>query len=701
MVTGHDSLAELSRRLGLEALYWSWRGEPVEVSRDTVLAMVAALGHELASPDDAGSLALDLDAAHWREVAPPVAVAWDGEEADLTLRVLADVDGEWEVEAILESGRREVSAGRLFELDATDHTAHGGRVHCMRHARIPLGELGYHRLRWRALGRDGQTLVFAAPTRGYEPQAGQRRWGVLAPLYALRGARSGGAGDLATLGALRALVSRHRGDYVGTLPLLAAFLDQPLEPSPYAPASRLFWNELYLDLDHAPGIDGAPAARALLADPVLAAERDALAQAPRIDYRGQYRWRRRVLDALAEAAWRGRSREMLEAYAGGRALDYALFRALGEAEKAPWSTWPATRRELPAPVTLADCAAAGADLDRVRLHLYAQWAMEHQLAEHEGHGEAGLYLDLPVGVSADAYEVWRDRDLFVLAAATGAPPDQLFLGGQNWGLPPVHPERSRRSGHRYLIECIRHHVRHAAMLRVDHVMGLHRLYCVPAGRTASDGIYLRYPADELYAILTLESHRHRCSLVGEDLGTVPDYVRPAMARHGLRRLHVGQFVMPAAVAEAPARAPAEAVASLNTHDTATFAGWWNGADIDDRRDLGLVSDERASDEHAARAEARAALLIYLEAGDLAPVEGAPEARALRGTLADLAAGPAEVVLVTLEDLWLEPSPQNVPGTSSERPNWRRPMAKTIEEIVADGEVVAALDDVAARRAGPI
>src|SRR5262249_34955051 len=149
-------------------------------------------------------------------------------------------------------------------------------------------------------------------------------------------------------------------------------------------------------------------------------------------------------------------------------------------------------------------------------HVYAQWAMDRQLARFDGR----LYLDLPVGVNRDAWEVWRDRDAFVLGLSAGAPPDALFLGGQDWGLPPLHPERARTGGWRYVRDCVRHHMRHAGMLRVDHVMGLHRLYCVPAGMRATEGAYLRYPHEELYAILCLESARARCALVGEDLGTV-------------------------------------------------------------------------------------------------------------------------------------------------------------------------------------
>jgi 4-alpha-glucanotransferase len=201
-------------------------------------------------------------------------------------------------------------------------------------------------------------------------------------------------------------------------------------------------------------------------------------------------------------------------------------------------------------------------------------------------------------------------------------------------------------------------------------MGLFRLYCVPSGMPATQGVYLRYPHDELLAVLALESNRARCALVGEDLGTVPEQVRPAMTRHGLFRLHVGQWFFPSSPGEQPEPSPAEAIASLNTHDMATFAGWWRGADIDDRRDLGLIDDAHELEERRQRDAQRTALLAFAQPGvggdDLTEVE-----RAMVAATADLAAGPAEVVLVALDDLVLDPAPHNVPGTTTQRPNWQR------------------------------
>jgi 4-alpha-glucanotransferase len=216
---------------------------------------------------------------------------------------------------------------------------------------------------------------------------------------------------------------------------------------------------------------------------------------------------------------------------------------------------------------------------------------------------------------------------------------------------------------------------------------------VPRGFAATDGVYVRYRPDEIYAVFTLESHRNRCALAGEDLGTVPDEVRPAMRRHGVANLFVGQFAMPGGPGQAMAVPAAEHVASLNTHDTPTFAGYWQGRDIDDKRALGLVDDAQADAEREARARTRAALAGREAAAD--DLDACADA--MTACTQILAQSPAHLALVTMEDLWLEAAPQNVPGTNEERPNWRRPWSRSFEDVLADPMIAAALSDVANRR----
>lgn len=702
-MTADPRLRELARAAGIEPEYTSWRGEPATASDAALLRALAALAPDLgvaiASPDDAPAALRELERRRWHEIVGPVALAWDG-ELELAFAVPAEYDDDWSIEVTTERGARHHARGRLFDLPADSHAWPGGAVHCVRRARLAIGELGYHVVRWATAGGDGELLVIAAPRRAHGgPGGGARRWGVFAPVYGLASADSGAAGDLATLGRLFDAVERRGGRYVATLPLLAGVYDDrdgPCASSPYSPASRLYWNELYLDLGQLAALAGAPAPQA----PPIAPGA--------IDYRAQYRWRRAAIDALVPAILAQPDRRAaIDAWARRGAYDYAAFRAIGEVQRAGWPAWPAHLRDhAPAVVSRDDARALGVELARVDSHVVAQWAMQQQL-EALRQRRVGLYLDLPVGVSCDAYEVWRWRRAFLLDLAAGAPPDALFLGGQNWGLPPLSPIALRRDRYRYFIACVRHHVAVAGMLRIDHVMGLFRLYCVPSGSPATDGVYLRYRADELLAIVALESARARCAIAGEDLGTVPEAVRPAMAAHGLYRLHVGQWHLPARVGDRPRPSPPGSIASLNTHDTATFAGWWRGADIDDKVDLALIDDAGARAERTLREREKVALLAFAGAAPTGIAAGDPLTdveRAMVAATTELALGPADVVLVALDDLALDPVPHNVPGTLHERANWQRRVdgwADALDEARASPAAAAAIAAVVAARPGTL
>ncbi|MDB4961859.1 MAG: 4-alpha-glucanotransferase [Myxococcales bacterium] len=677
-----SALRELATIAGIDVEYAAWNGKPTAASDESVLAALRAMAPDLGikidrSEDARGAIAV-LERERWNQIVPPVVVGWDGSIV-VPFGVPAEDDLDWEVEVTTESGRLVRAHGRLFDLPGDSHAWPGGVVHCQRRATIYLdGENGYHSVRWKTSGAQGEAFAISAPMTAWGgPGQGARRWGVFAPVYGLASAETGQAGDLGTLRRLFDAVERRGGRYVATLPILAQFLDEPCMFSPYSPASRLYWNELYLDL--------APLAAAAGIEPPVAPP---IVPGTRIDYRTQYHWRRHALDPIAERLLADPAHSSaIDAWAHTNgAYDYAAFRAIGEQRRAGWASWPAPWRDgTPFVETRADAIALGADGARLSTHVVGQWAMQQQL-EKLAAGKVGLYLDLPVGVNCDAYEVWRHRHLFLIDLAAGAPPDPLFLGGQNWGLPPLSPIALRRDRYRYFIRCVQHHMKVASMLRIDHVMGLFRLYCVPGGRPATDGVYLRYDYEELFAILALESHRNHCAIVGEDLGTVPPQVRPAMTRHGMFRLHVGQWFFPSRPGAKPEPAPAESVASLNTHDTPTFAGWWRGADIDDRRDLELINDQQEGQERLERDQQRAALLAHVHTDPSGITIGDPLTdveRAMVGATTDLAVGPAEVVLVALDDLVLEPFPHNVPGTVDQRPNWQRRVDRWSESLDED------------------
>jgi 4-alpha-glucanotransferase len=417
-----------------------------------------------------------------------------------------------------------------------------------------------------------------------------------------------------------------------------------------------------------------------------------------VDHREQAALQRSVLERAARELHEDGSRRSADLRAFVREhpeiARYARFRAVRERLGRPWRSWPDRLRR--GRLDPQDCEPS-----IERYHAFCQWSASTQIAAVARSARARgarLCLDLPLGVHPDGYDTWRYPGLFADGASAGAPPDAFFVRGQCWGLPPIAPRASQRDGHRYFAACLRHHMRHAGLLRIDHVMSLHRLFWIPEGHDPADGVYVRYPTEELYAALCLESRRHHCVVVGEDLGTVPRDVRPTMRRHGLRRTCVVRFE-PAADPERPLLSMRiDGVASLQTHDMPTFAGFWRGIDIGLRRRLGHLSAEEAAREREARRRQKAAWLRDLRRGGWLKSRKPGTTEVLRACLALLADSPAELVLVDLEDLWLETRPQNVPGTTDEWPNWRRKARYPLEVFATLPRVSRALRDVERRRA---
>ncbi len=670
----------------MQSRYLDARGRWRVAGEDTLVGVLRALGCDVSGPGDAPSAL----ARRRHEVADrrlePVVVVWRGRPAVASLRLPGGA-GRGSVDVSLRPEPGEGGDELAWRVDPSNHAAvvasNGGVAVSLR---LPddLPE-GYHRLRVEGHGRADEALVIVAPERSAPP--GPRTWGPFVPLYALHGEGGRGLGDVGDLGSLMEWTAALGGGLVATLPLFPTFAScrGPCDPSPYAPVSRLFWNELYVDLDRLPEAQ-SDGVRALLHEQGIADALRRLRMVKIIDYPEVAAMTDRLLATLVHSlrATPSSRRTAFEAFVRTRpdAVDYARFRAATEAAAAPWRTWPARQRGGRLRPTDAPAAA----VDR---HLYAQWVLEEQLDDAIAVGQergVRLLLDLPLGVHADGYDTWREREAFAHDASAGAPPDTFFTRGQNWGFPPLHPERVREAGYRYPIRCLRTLMRRAGVMRIDHMMSQHRLYWIPHGMPATDGAYVRYRAEEWYAILTLESRRSGCALVGEDLGTVPAAVRPAMRRHGLLRTAVVQYeVRPDP--SAPLPWAGGAAAAVNTHDMPPFAAFWRGLDIGDRRRRGLLDENGAAAERTLRAEVRSALARFLGTGS--SLDDAADV--LRALLRHLAAGPADLVLVNLEDLWGEILPQNVPGTGAEEPNWRRRSRRSTRAFGRDPSVVGTLE----------
>jgi 4-alpha-glucanotransferase len=687
-------LLHLARLYGVQGSYTDQRGRTVRTGSAPLLATLRALGADVERPQDVGRAVGDRLLELASRVVEPVALAWNGRLAPVRIR-LPSAASRRRAEIVVE----DEGGGAILAGTATLHATGGlevGRRRFVEHelllppalaAAARLLPFGYHGLTLRVGPREESTMVVSAPRAAVDSAPGS--WGVFLPLYALRTRDCWGVGDLGDLLELATWTAGLGGDLVATLPLLPAFLDdRPVfEPSPYSPVSRLFWNELYADLDAVPA---PPRVAALLRSPAFRRGLARLRSAPIVDYAGTMALKRRVLEALA-------SHEPGQEPGTGRAADYAAFRANAERRGTTWWTWPEAEREGRLP-------RFGGDRDSYRYHLFAQRLMEGQMAETARRARAahaGLYFDLPVGVHPDGYDVWREREAFVLGVSAGSPPDIFFSRGQDWGFPPAHPEGDRRNGYRYFRSCIEHLFRHASVARIDHCMGLHRMFVVPAGMSPGEGAYVRYRPEELYAILALESHRHGTVVVGEDLGTVPAAVRSAMRAHGIHRSHVMEFVLSADRRRAIAAPPERSLASLDTHDTPTFAAFWRGLDVRLRLDEGWIDEADARRELRYRERLRRAVVAYLLARGRLPAGRSPPSleAVLRAALAELAAGPPRMVVTNLEDLWLETLPQNVPGTTGAAyPNWRRPARFTFEEFSMHRSVVRALRTIEGERA---
>ena len=680
------ALRKLACLHGIQTAYTDIFGRRRIASAESLLATLGALGAPIHRLDDVPNALRERRFGLLQSALEPVVVAWNGRPGEIHLRLEAKrARGPARFRISSETGEESRWDARLEDFSTDQEVSLEGKRYLLK--RVPIGKqlgFGYHRfqVQWRA--GDYESLLISAPQRAYERP--EKTWGVFAPLYALYSRSSWGAGDFSDLEAFQKWVGRQGGKAVATLPFLAAFLEKPIDISPYAPASRLFWNELYVDPRKPPEFRECPPAQTLVNSSQW--QREVLRDSRLVDHARLMALKRPVIEAMARRLVESKSErhEVFEDYVRSRhrLTDYAEFRAVLSRRQAPWPGWPQPLRD--GKLSEADYEAN----DRL-YHLYAQWLAEEQVRalETTSARSGGLYLDFPLGVHPHSYDVWRERDIFALGASAGAPPDTLFTKGQNWNFPPLHPEAIRRAGYAYLIACFRHQFRHASWFRMDHVMGLHRLFWIPQGMEAKDGVYVRYRPEEMYAILSLESHRSKTVVVGENLGTVSASVNRAMERHGLQQMYVLQYeARPSR--KRPLRAvPANAVASLNTHDMPPFAGFAACADIEDLGRLRVFDDREEREQKRARQKVCHALAEFFQ------VNGGKSSTLSTSKLAKkclewLARSEAKMVLVNLEDLWGETAPQNVPGTSEERPNWQRKARYSLEEITRMPRVVNTL-----------
>ncbi|HEV2644021.1 MAG TPA: 4-alpha-glucanotransferase, partial [Candidatus Elarobacter sp.] len=546
--------------------------------------------------------------------------------------------------------------------------------------------LGSHRLALSVDAYARETVhVVVVPERAFAPQG--RTWGIALQIYTLRSARNAGIGDYADLRAVCRLLGERGASYAGINPLHATFRDDPEAASPYAASSRRWLNWLYVALDDVPEADAAQV-RAILGAP----ERDAvlarLRAADHVDYAGVAAVKDEVLRACfaaldgdqhrrhAFAAWYEAQGEPL--------LRFAVFEALVARFGRDLSAWPRTLRTPSSPDVALFAAAEDAE---VKYAMYLQWLAAEQLdavaADAAEHG-VRLYRDLAVGVDANSADVWADSEAYVEEASVGAPPDLLNTVGQDWGLPPLDPRGLAREGYAELLAVAQSNCHAAGALRIDHAFSLARLYWIPRGAGARSGTYVEYPLDDVRGIVALASVREGCVVIGEDLGTVPAGFREKMAATGILSYRILFFeVRPDGTFLPPEEYPALALATSGTHDLPTIPAWLRGEDVDLRDRLQLLEMPHA-DGRAARDRERALFLDTLVAhGDLAASDRDDDTAVMIAANRYLAATPCAIVMAQLDDVLAERAPVNVPGTSTQYPNWRRKLGTDVGALASD------------------
>ncbi len=521
---------------------------------------------------------------------------------------------------------------------------------------------------------DGSPAVhlLVSPGRCHLP-AGLRAWGVTMQVPTTRSRRSWGIGDLADVRTVATWLRGHGGSALGLSPLHAPTPVTPVQPSPYYPSSRRWRNPLLLRIDEVPGAEGsevvgelAAEARRMLDDPIVDRDRCWALQRRALEHL----WTRRPAGLDAELGrWRHEHGEALERW--------ARFCALAEQHGPGWSRWPAALRR---PESAAVSEAAEHLAERVAFHAWLQWLLERQLDAANVDG-VRLVQDLAIGVDPDGGDAWSLQDLLATGVTVGAPPDDFAPDGQDWGLPPFIPWRLRDVGYRPLAELLRASMSRRGGLRVDHVMGLSRLFWIPEGGTPADGTYVRFPGRELLDVLALESDRAEALVVGEDLGTVEDDFRAELERTGVLSTRLVWFED-----DPPDAYPEQSLGMVTTHDLPTIAGLWTGADEAELAELGRPTPPEAA------AEVRQRLDALVQAPPDTPVEDVAAALHAR-----LARGRSALVLATLEDLCGAELRPNVPGTTSERPNWSLALPCTVEDLGAEQAVIKSVRAMADAR----
>lgn len=708
-----DRLAQLC---GIELQYQDVWGNTHTASDETKRALLEAMGFHLGDESRIEALIAEYEAQlRQRLVDPVLVIPENSSPIAVRLRIpMGHVREDFEWVLAMEQGGQ--SAGSFTPANAerkeTCRMAGETFLHCMLVLDIKP-DTGYHQLDIRHHDNatiSGTSRLIVTPKRCYIPPALQdtdRVWGPAVQLYALRSQRNWGIGDCTDLKNLVEYCAGTGAGIIGLNPLHSLFSVEPQWASPYRPSSRIFYNFLYLDVESIQDVSECDKAQQVIRNPEFQARLTALRDTERVDYGEVAAVKTAVLEILYEhfkrnhldpESERGRSFREFQARGGESLHKYSVFETLREhfhnehGTVGGWQDWPEAYQN---PQSETVEAFASAHQDKAEFFQYLQWQMGIQLGAAGSLAMAcrfkvGLYQDLSVCAGPGGFETWLHQGAYALDASIGAPPDIFNANGQDWGLPPPIPTKLMDAAYGPFVAAIRANMRHAGAIRIDHVMGLLRLFWLPKGKPPSEGAYVRYPFRDLLGILALESQRNQCMVVGEDLGTVPDGVGQGLEDYQILSCRLLYFEKGAdGKFKPPDEYPPRSLAAVTTHDLPTLFSYWQGQDLALRTELGLFpTEERRQAEVIERNQDKFRLLYALKREHMLPESIDVDAPALPDMSSDLvtaiyrflAASPAKVVAFQLEDAFGQIQQANVPGTTSEYPNWRQKLSVSLEDF---------------------
>lgn len=700
----NDATAQAAALLGVQSVYWDIWGQEHRPDSTIQRSILSALSIPTGSPGE-------LDEATRRQVHAsrlaflPPSVVTSPDDPFVPLCVphpftAADAN-HWRL--TLEDGALLFSTYEPVEIETIQFEgAHFDTVSLRVPPEVPYG---YHRLTVTYAGTQATTHLIHCPPSAPSLPLGQRLSGIAVSLYGLRSERNWGVGDTTDLEGFVSWAHEQAGAaFVALNPLHAIGNRLPYNASPYLPNCTFYRNFLYIDVERVPGFATSPVCQARFqrCSPLI----ESLRKAPFVQYEAIAKLKLRFLKQLYREFRLQPDQAAFHSYVaaeGDLLRRYALYCALDETlhKQNPdvwiWPQWPAELQEPDSPAVLA-FAASHPRL--IEFYSWLAWTVDHQLARVQQHAKSigmpiGLYHDLALATDSCGSDLWAHRPFYIQGCRVGAPPDGFSPQGQDWGFPPPNALRHQQDGFRHFAAAIRNNCRHGGALRMDHVMRFFRLYWIPADRDATGGTYVKEHWQQLLRIIALEAHRAGVIVIGEDLGTVEDYVRQALAQFQILSYRLLYFERhPDGAFKAPTDYPPLAIVSSTTHDLPTLAGFWTGRDIESRRAAGLVDEPGYRAQWTSREQDKQHLLNVLHSLRLLPagypdhIRHVPE---LSGELHNaiigfLAATPSQLLVLNQEDLTKETEQQNLPGATWQYPNWQRKMRYTLEELHADPRV---------------